>query len=428
MADDKPTGGSENSPINDVAGAMAPGALSGLRVLDLSRILAGPFTTQLMGDLGADVWKVERPHSGDDTRRWGPHYATDATGKPTQESAYFLSANRNKRSLAIDLQNPAGAALVRQLAAEADVLVENFKVGGLKKYALDYDSLKESCPRLVYCSITGFGQSGPYKDRPGYDFLAQGMGGLMSLSGESNGEPMKTGVGIADVMCGMYASTAILAALRHRDLSGQGQWIDMSLLDSQIGWLVNEGSNYLTSGEVPMRLGNAHPNIVPYQVFATRDGHFILAVGNDGQFRRFCEHAGLDMLPDDVRYATNDARIENRDRLAVLISEKTRQKTTAEWISLLETASVPAGPVNDLSQVFDDPQVRHREMAIEMAHSPAGGQPVRLAANPIKMGAGGVSYRLSPPGLGQHTDEVLMEVLALSPDKLAELRKKGALG
>lgn len=428
MADRNLDSKPENSHGSEPAAGACPGALDGIRVLDLSRILAGPFTTQLLGDLGADVLKVERPISGDDTRRWGPHYSTDANGQPTQQSAYFLAANRNKRSLAIDLQNEDGAALIRQLATHADVLVENFKVGDLKKYGLDYASLKESCPRLVYCSITGFGQSGPYKDRPGYDFLAQGMGGLMSLSGESDGQPMKTGVGIADVMCGMYASTAILAALRHVDQTGQGQWIDMALLDSQIGWLVNEGSNYLISGEVPTRLGNAHPNIVPYQVFPTRDGHFILAVGNDAQFARFCESAGLDGLAEDARFASNDARIENRDQLAQMIEKKTLEQTSAQWISQLELAGVPAGPVNDLAQVFDDPQVRHRDMAIDMPPTHEGGSPVRLTANPIKMGAGGVSYRRTPPALGQHTDEVLTQVLGILPEKLARLRKLGAIG
>ena len=405
-----------------------PGALSGLRVLDLTRILAGPYCTQMLGDMGADVLKVERPGSGDDTRRWGPHYARDKVGNPTAESAYFLSANRNKRSLAIDLAHPEGAGLIRRLVAESDVVIENFKVGGLKQYGLDYESLKGANPKLVYCSITGFGQTGPYAERAGYDFQIQAMGGIMSLTGEPEGEPMKTGVAIADVMCGMYAATAILAALRHRDVSGEGQWIDMSLLDTQLAWLVNQGSNFLMTGETPKRHGNAHPNIVPYQVFGAKDGYFVLAVGNDSQFKRFCTVAGLEVLADDERFTTNDARIENRETLIGLIETVTHARTVVEWISALEDAGVPAGPVNDLENVFADPQVVHRQMMLKMPHPPAGGAPVNMVASPIKMSATPPVYSRTAPSLGQHTDEVLREVLGLGDDDLAALHQGGAIG
>lgn len=405
-----------------------PGALAGLRVLDLSRVLAGPYCTQMLGDLGADVVKVERPGLGDDTRAWGPHYATDAAGKPTAESAYFLSANRNKRSIAVDIAHLHGKALVRNLAAKADVLVENFKVGGLAKHGLAYDDLKAENPGLIYCSITGFGQTGPYAARAGYDFQIQAMGGLMSLTGDADGPPMKTGVAISDIMCGMYASTAILAALNHKNATGEGQYIDMALLDSQVAWLANQGLNFLTSGQTPTRLGNAHPNIVPYQVMASADGYFVLAVGNDDQFARFCDFADLHDLASDARFATNNARVENRAALIALIEAATRTQTTQYWLDGLEPRHVPCGPVNDLAQVFDDPQVRHRGMEIELPHGPAGGAPVKMIASPIRMSATPARHARSAPGLGEHTGEVLADWLELGEDDVEKMHAAGAFG
>ena len=403
------------------------GPLQGLRILDLSRILAGPTCTQLLGDLGADVIKIERPGAGDDTRKWGPPYVQDRHGQDTSESAYYLCANRNKRSVAIDIAHPEGQALIRALAAHCDVLIENYKVGGLRKYNLAYEQLREALPRLVYCSISGFGQTGPYAARAGYDFLIQGMGGIMSMTGAPEGEPMKVGVGIADVMCGMYAATAILAALRHRDASGQGQHIDLALLDSQVSWLINGGLNYLTSGRVPGRLGNAHPNIVPYQTLPASDGHFILAVGNDQQFRRFCEYAGQAELADDPRYASNAARVRHREELVPRLAGITVTKSREHWLSGLEKLGVPCGPVNDLQQVFDDPQVQHRQMRITLPHPLAGEGEVALIGNPLQFSETPVSYRKAPPLLGEHTDEVLREVLALEENQLEALRGSGII-
>lgn len=405
-----------------------PGALSGVRVLDLTRVLAGPFCTQMLGDLGADVVKVERPGAGDDTRGWGPHYATDAHGNPTHESAYFLSANRNKRSIAVDITQPDGQALVRDLAVKADVVVENFKVGGLAKHGLGYEDIKAVNPGVVYCSITGFGQTGPYAGRAGYDFQIQAMGGIMSLTGEPDGEPMKTGVAISDIMCGMYASSAILAALHHRTQTGQGQHVDMALLDTQVAWLANQGLNFLTAGEPPARMGNAHPNIVPYQVMPSADGYFVLAVGNDDQFVKFCDFAGLHNLAADKRFATNNARVANRDTLIPRLQEATRAHSTQYWLEGLEPRHVPCGPVNDLQAVFADPQVRHRGMEIHMSHPPAGGQPVKMIASPIRLSATPVHYARSAPALGEHTAEVLGEWLGLDADALTALQRAGAFG
>jgi crotonobetainyl-CoA:carnitine CoA-transferase CaiB-like acyl-CoA transferase len=323
----------------------ATGPLAGLRILDLSRILAGPTCTQLFGDLGADVIKVERPGAGDDTRHWGPPYVRDADGADTTESAYYLCANRNKRSVTIDFSKPDGAELVCELLEHCDVLIENLRVGALAGYGLGYDDLRERFPGLVYCSISGFGQDGPYANRGGYDYMAQGIGGIMSLTGEPDGEPMKVAVGIADVVCGMYASSAILAALRHRDRTGEGQYIDLGLADTQVSWLINEGTNYLTSREVPRRRGNAHPNIVPYQLFQTADGYFILAAGNDGQYRRFCTFAGLDELADDPRFATNKLRVAHREELVPRIEAATRRHPTVHWVEGLAGVGVPCGPV-----------------------------------------------------------------------------------
>ena len=396
--------------------------LAGIRVLDLSRILAGPSCTQMLGDLGADVIKVERPGAGDDTRSWGPPYVRDADGNNSTESAYYLCANRNKRSIAIDITRTKGQELVRDLLQHCDVLVENFKVGGLKKYSLDYASLKDTFPALVYCSITGFGQTGPYAARAGYDFMIQGMGGIMSLTGEADGTPQKVGVAIADIMAGMYATTGILAALRHRDNGGGGQHIDLSLLDAQVGWLMNQATNYLTSGTEPARYGNAHPNIVPYQAFPTADGFVILAVGNDSQFAKFCEFAECAEFTADPRFATNPARVENRDALIPLLNNVMKTKSSKQWLDGLESLGVPCGPINTLSQVFNDPQVRHREMQMSMPHLVAGHGEVDLVANPIRMSETPVTYRLPPPTLAQHSDEVLAELLSLDADAREDLR------
>ena len=407
-----------------------PGALSHIRVLDLSRVLAGPWCTQNLADLGADVIKVEKPGSGDDTRAWGPPYLKDAGGNDTGESAYYLSCNRGKRSLALDIAHPEGRRVVRELARHCDVLVENFKVGGLAKYGLDWDSLRTLNPRLVYCSITGFGQDGPYAARAGYDFIVQGMGGLMSVTGEPDGVPgggpQKVGVAVADLFTGMYATVAVLAALTFREQSGEGQHIDLSLLDAQVAMLANQNMNYLTTGQAPARRGNAHPNLVPYQTFATADGHVILAVGNDAQFRRFCELAGCAGLADDARFAANRDRVANRTALVPLLEPLLRQRTTHAWVEALEDAGVPCGPINRLGEVFADPQVRHRGMRIDLPHALAGSVP--LVANPIRLSASPLEYASAPPLLGQHTNEILHELLGLPQAELARLRDQGVIG
>ncbi len=399
--------------------------LAGLRIFDLTRVLAGPTCTQVLGDLGADVIKVERPGAGDDTRKWGPPYLKDAQGNDTAESAYYLSTNRNKRSLSLDLSKPEGVALAKRLLATCDVLIENFKVGDLAKYGLDYGSLKSEFPRLVYCSITGFGQTGPYAKRAGYDYLAQGMGGIMSITGQPaevlGSEPVKVGIAIADVTTGLYAAISILAALRHRDATGRGQQIDLALLDTQVSWLANEGLNYLVGGKVPKRLGNAHPNIVPYQVFPCADGHIILAVGNDTQFRKFCEFIGRTDLADDPRFTSNPARVKHRDVLVPLLREITMAKPQAHWISGLEKVGVPCGPVNTIDQVFADPQVLARGMKREIDKNGVG---VPTIGSPIKMSETPPTYRLAPPACGEHSDDVLTELLGLSPADLSDLRAK----
>jgi formyl-CoA transferase len=381
------------------------GALDGLFVLDLTRILAGPTCTQLLGDLGATVVKVENPGQGDDTRAWGPPYVTDHAGQPTDLSAYFMAANRNKLSIAIDLATPEGQDTIRALAARADVVVENFKPGGLAKYGLDHATLRAAHPRLVYCSVSGYGQTGPNAHKPGYDLVAQAMGGIMSLTGAPDGEPMKVGVGVADVMCGMYATVGILAALRHRDRTGEGQHIDIALVDSQIAWLINEGVNYLTSGKVPERRGNGHPNIVPYQVFAAADGHIILASGNDGQFRRTCAFLGVEGLADTPDYATNPARVANRDTLIATLAPLFRARTMADITAGLEAAGVPVGPVNRLDQTFASDQVAARDMVVTMPRPDTA--PVRLLGNPLKLSATPVTYRRPPPHVGEDTAEVM---------------------
>ncbi|WP_176515863.1 CaiB/BaiF CoA transferase family protein [Pseudomonas faucium] len=405
------------------------GALSHLRVLDLSRVLAGPWSGQILADLGADVIKVERPGSGDDTRAWGPPFLKDAQGENTSEAAYYLSANRNKRSVTIDFTQPEGQRLVRELAARSDIVIENFKVGGLAAYGLDYQSLKAVNPKLIYCSITGFGQTGPYAKRAGYDFMIQGLGGLMSLTGRPDGEegagPVKVGVALTDILTGLYSTVAILAALAHRDQAGVGQHIDMALLDVQVACLANQAMNYLTTGNPPRRLGNAHPNIVPYQDFPTADGDFILTVGNDGQFRKFAEVAGQPQWADDPRFATNKQRVANRAELIPLIRQATVFKTTAEWVQQLEAAGVPCGPINDLAQMFQDPQVVARGLAVTLPHVLAGSVP--QVASPIRLSETPVEYRHAPPLLGEHTEVVLADVLGLDASSLQRLRDAGVL-
>nr|WP_282091425.1 CaiB/BaiF CoA-transferase family protein [Epibacterium ulvae] len=389
------------------------GALTGLKVLDLSRILAGPTCTQLLGDLGAEVIKIENPKSGgDDTRQWGPPYVTDADGNPTDLSAYFMCANRNKLSVAIDIATEEGQAQIKALAAQADVLIENFKPGGLAKYGLDYESLKSDAPALIYCSISGYGQTGPNAAKPGYDLMAQGYGGIMSLTGEPEGAPMKVGVGIADVMCGMYACVGILAALNHRHETGEGQWVELALVDSQIAWLINEGVNYLTSKTLPTRRGNGHPNIMPYGVYETADGHVILAVGNDSQFQRFLEFVGLTGLAQDPRFATNPARLEHRAALDDILIPVVKGFQTADVITGLEARKVPAGPVQTLDQVFGSDQAQAREMKISM-DSKAGA--VELIGNPLKFSRTPVTYRSAPPHFGQDTAQILERLRAKTP-------------
>ena len=406
-----------------------PGALSHLRVLDLSRILAGPWAGQMLADLGADVIKVERPGVGDDTRGWGPPWLKDEQGAETSVAAYYLCANRNKRSITIDITRPEGQALVRKLAAESDVVLENFKAGGLKQYGLDYDSLKAVNPRLVYCSITGFGQDGPYAPRAGYDFLIQGLGGLMSLTGRPDGEegggPMKAGVALTDILTGLYAANAILAALAWRERSGEGQYIDLALLDVQVACLANQAANYLATGRSPGRLGNAHPNIVPYQDFPTADGYMILAIGNDGQFARFCAEAGRPELAADPRFATNAERVRHRATLIPLLKQLTVMRSTAEWIAALESLAVPCGPINTLADVFADPQVHARGLKVTIPHPVAGTVP--LVANPMKLSATPPDYRLPPPMLGEHTNEILATTLGLQDAEIERLRTDGVV-
>ena len=405
------------------------GALSHIRVLDLSRVLAGPWCGQILGDLGAEVIKVERPGSGDDTRHWGPPYIKDAEGNDSREAAYFQSANRNKQSVTLDFTQPEGQRLVRELVVQCDVLLENFKVGGLAAYGLDYESLKAINPRLIYCSITGFGQTGPYAKRAGYDFMIQGLGGLMSLTGRPEDEegagPMKVGVALTDILTGLYATVGVLAALNQREQSGIGQHIDVALLDVQVACLANQAMNYLTTGVSPKRLGNAHPNIVPYQDFPSADGNFILAVGNDGQFRKFCEVAGIAQLANDPRFASNKARVAHRAELIPLLRQATVFKTTAQWIELLEKAGVPCGPINDLQQVFADPQVQARGLRLDLPN--ALGSTTPQVASPLRLSETPVAYHSAPPLLGQHTDTLLRNLLGMSDAQVAQLREAGVI-
>ena len=403
------------------------GALSHIRVLDLSRVLAGPWCAQNLADLGAQVIKVERPGAGDDTRHWGPPFAKDPNGQDTTESAYYISINRNKKSITLDISTPEGQAIVRDLVKTSDVVIENYKVGQLAKYGLDYLSLCAIKPNLIYCSITGFGQSGPYQHRPGYDFILQGMGGFMSITGEADhlpgGGPQKAGVAIVDLFTGMYASSAILAAVIHRDRNGEGQYIDMALLDTQVAMLANISSNYLCSGVSPHRWGNAHPNVVPYQTFQTLDSWIIVAVGNDSQFRNFVKAGNREALADDPRFATNPARIKYRAALIPLLVEMVKEKTKAQWITLLEAAGVPCGPINNLQEVFENEQVIARGIEMHVPHPTAG--TMKLVASPMRLSKTPVEVRMPPPLLGQHTDEVLRDELGMSASQINELHQRG---
>jgi crotonobetainyl-CoA:carnitine CoA-transferase CaiB-like acyl-CoA transferase len=404
-----------------------PGPLAGIRIFDMTRILAGPTATQILADLGADVIKIERPGTGDDVRAWGPPYLKDTDGREQPgESVYFNAANRNKRSMTLNLASRDGQALALQLIAKSDVLFENYKTGDLAKYGLAYAQLKDRFPRLVYCSLTGFGQTGPYAERAGFDLVVQGMGGIMSITGLAGGEPAKVGVGIADVMTGMYSNIAILSALRHRDATGLGQHIDMALLDCQVAWLINEGMNYLHTGRIPNAWGTAHATIVPYQAYPTADGHFILAVGNDRQFRAFCEFAGQPALADDPRFLTNALRVANRTDCDAAVKALTAMHPSGYWIEGLSRRAVPCGPVNTIDKVFADPQVKARDMVVEIPHS-ATGKPERYIASPIKLSETPVEYRRGAPMVGEHTEQVLGELLGMDKAAVAKLRAGGVV-
>jgi len=401
------------------------GPLAGLRVLDLSRILAGPWATQLLADYGAEVVKIERPGGGDDTRQWGPPWLADRDGRPTAESAYFLSANRNKKSVTVNLADPRGQGVLRALSAQSDVLVENYRVGALARFGLDAATLRAGFPSLIYCSISAYGQSGPHSGEAGYDAMIQAAAGLMSVTGETDGPPVKVGVAVADIMAGMYAVTAILAALHERDKTGAGRTIDVPLYDTQVAWLANQAMNYLVGGEVPARHGSGHPNIVPYQAFATADGYLMLAVGNDRQFRACAGCLGVDELADDPRFATNRDRVANRDSLVSALAERFVRAPTGHWLHRLGEQGVPCGPINDLARVFADPQVSERGLLGFLPHPLAGEVPA--VANPVRFDGEAPQASAAPPLLGQHTDEVLGERLGYAPESIAELRSAGAI-
>ena len=401
--------------------------LEGVRILDLSRILAGPSCTQMLGDLGADVIKIERPATGDDTRSWGPPFLEDGDGAPTRESAYFLSTNRNKRSMTLDITSPDGKAILNDLIARSDVFVENFKVGDLERRGFGWEHVRERNPSIIYCSITGFGQTGPYATRPGYDFIIQGMGGLMSITGERDGRPMKVGVPIADIMAGMYAGVSILVALRERERSGMGKRIDISLLDCQVAWLYNQASNYLVGGIEPHRLGNAHPNIVPYETFPTADGYINIGVGNDAQFFRFCSVIGRRDLCQDPRFSSNTLRLKHRDALITEIRGTLARQPSSHWLEICNRESIPCGPINTVREVFADPHLLARGIFEDVPHPAAGGNPVRLMKSPIRMSDIQLGIRLPPPTLGQHTDEILGQDLGYHGAKIAALRDKGVI-
>jgi crotonobetainyl-CoA:carnitine CoA-transferase CaiB-like acyl-CoA transferase len=403
--------------------------LSHIRVLDLTRVLAGPWAAQNLADLGAEVIKIERPRTGDDTRSWGPPWLKGPAGADTREAAYFLSVNRGKKSVTVDLSKPPGQELVRSLAAKSDVLIENYKVGDLARYGLAYDDVRKANPRIVYCSVTGFGQDGPYAQRPGYDFVFQGLCGLMSITGERDdlpgGGPQKVGIAVTDVMTGMYASLAITAAIAHRQLTGAGQYIDMALLDTLVAFNANQILNYWCSGEIPLRFGNAHANIVPYEVFHSADGHIILAVGNDTQFAAFCRVAGRPELAEDPRFKTNPERVKHRPVLVPIVQQIVRGRTSRDWIEHLEAASVPCGPINNMQEVFEDPQVRHRGLRVEIPHP--SGVPCPTVASPMRFSATPVDYAVPPPMLGEHTREVLRGVLGLSDSEIDALAASGVI-
>ncbi len=398
------------------------GPLKGLRVLDLTRVLAGPTCTQMLGDLGADVIKIEKPGAGDDTRGFAPPYMPG-----TEESAYFVGVNRNKRSVSVDIAKPEGQALIRRMLASCDILVENFKVGALAKYGLGYEEVHADFPGIVYCSITGFGQTGPYAPRPGYDSLIQAMGGVMSLTGEPDGLPQKVGIPVADLFAGLYGCIGILAALRHREQTGLGQQVDIGMLDTHAAWLANQGMNYLATGQNPARLGNQHPNIVPYQVFPTKDGYLVLSVGNDPTFARFCENTGLAHLLTDDRFATNAARVANRQLVTDTLTPVMQTKTTTEWVDMLETLKIGCGPINTLEQVFADPQIIARNTVVEMPHPKADGGMVKVIANPVRLSETPADYRITPSTVGAHTDAVLHDLLGMTEVEIADLREKGVL-
>ncbi len=404
-------------------------ALGHIKVLDLTRILAGPWATQNLADMGAEVIKIERPRVGDDTRTWGPPFLKDAEGKETGDSSYFLSANRGKQSVTVDLSTPEGQEIIRMLVKDADVVVENYKVGTLARYGLGYEDLKQVNPRIVYCSVTGFGQDGPYAALPGYDYVFQGMGGLMSITGVPDGQPgaapMKSGIAISDLLTGMYATTAILAALEHRHISGEGQFIDLSLLDCIVTINSYQAINYFLSGKIPQRMGNAHSNMVPYQVFKCKEGDIIIAVGNDGQYAAFCRVIGLPELATDPRYTTTAQRLRNRDSLIPLIMPAMLSRTMEEWVPLLEAQNVPCGPIYNMQQVFEDPQVRHREMQLTLPHS--AGVPAPAVASPIRLSETPIQYGKSAPMLGEHNTAVLQQRLGLSLERIAELQAKGVV-
>ena len=401
------------------------GPLKDIKIFDLTRVLAGPHCTQILGDLGADIIKIERVEAGDDTRKFAPPYMKDSNGKDTNQSAYFSGTNRNKRSLTLDLSSKEGQSIARELISKSDILVENFKVGTLKKYNLDYESLKGQFPNLIYCSITGFGQTGPYASRPAYDALVQAMGGVMSLTGEPDGEPMKVGVSIADLMAGMYATVSILAALRHRDQTNQGQHLDISMLDAHVAWLANQGMNYLATGSNPERLGNQHPNILPYQVMPSKDGYFVLSVGNDATFERFCEVASCEDLLADKKFAEAVERVKNREEVTNKLNEITKTRETKWWLKKLEEKNIGCCAINSLEEVFSDPQVLARDMIIDMKGTDKNQSPYKLVANPIKMSEGSITYRYPPPQHGEHTEEILSESLGYSEEKIAKLKKSG---
>jgi crotonobetainyl-CoA:carnitine CoA-transferase CaiB-like acyl-CoA transferase len=401
------------------------GPLSHIRVLDLSRVLAGPWAGQNMADLGAEVIKVERPEAGDDSRAFGPPWVKDGRGRDTRDSAYFTSANRGKKSITLNIAAPDGQAIVRQLAAASDVLIENYKYGDLARYGLGYEDLRKLNPRLIYCSLTGFGQTGPFRERPGYDFMIQGMGGMMSVTGEPGGTPQRAGVPVADIITGMYASIAICAALAHRAETGIGQHLDLALLDSQIALLAYQNTNYFATGTPPGRIGNLHPNIVPYQPFRTADGDVIIACGNDNLYRKFCAAAGCSALAEDPRFASNGKRVENRAELTRLLAEVFAKRSTREWVALLDAAGVPNGPINDIAQVFDEPQVKARGIRIELEHASGGRLP--SVASPMRFSDTPLEYRRAPPLLGEHTEEVLSGLLGKSDTEIAALRTAGII-